>query len=54
MTRDSPVVAQGHPAYEPLKTTPHNQSVSRVLKEQVVKPASSLYRPLIKTSIPHL
>lgn len=54
MTRYSPVVAKGHPAFEPLKTTPHDQSVKQVMKEQVVKPSPSLYQPIVKTSTPHL
>ena len=54
MTKNAPVVAQGHVAFNPLKTSVHDQSVDRVLKEQVVKPSPSIYQPIIKTSTPHL
>ena len=54
MTPHADVVAPGHPAFQPIKTTPHDQSVRKVLPEQVVKKSTSVYQPIIKTSTPHL
>jgi len=53
ITQYSNIVGPGHPAFEPLKGTKDN-SLRRVMREETVRKQGSLYKPIVKTNIPHL